>query len=430
MPKLFAVAVALGLIMLLQPVFIPQPLLAATQSCSSLGIEIKVNNVQKDFSKDQDTITISSTQPFGVTVYVPTKFNNPVDKYFVEILDDLVGDNKADTRNSPILGSSSTVEGHYNIYKWVFPSTGTTVVGAITGIKTSYKIAFKHIVNRLPGEDICYGPEKQIQTTSNLAANGEGCPITMSDNYNFRDNVTGTTSIKGIRGINYYYVIKKGDVSGQLPTDPNNPVDLSSGFSPDEYKSLQPVAGGGPTPIPTRLISAHGVYTAIVYAADEFSLLGKRRYTFACGYKVFTVSNDITSDQVPPVHPGRGSGGGPGGGGGGGGGAAQPRANAAGQPCQGGVVGINSALGCIPTDPAQFIQGLLRLATGIGGGIALLLMIFGAFQMMTSAGNPESLKNGSAQFTNAIVGLLFIIFSVLLLQIIGVNILNIPGFGS
>lgn len=87
-----------------------------------------------------------------------------------------------------------------------------------------------------------------------------------------------------------------------------------------------------------------------------------------------------------------------------------------------------SAIGCIPTDTGKFISTLLRFLTAAGGGIALLLMISGAFQMITSAGNPEHVKHGQQQFTSAVIGLLFIIFSVLLLKVIGVDILNLPGF--
>ncbi len=49
--------------------------------------------------------------------------------------------------------------------------------------------------------------------------------------------------------------------------------------------------------------------------------------------------------------------------------------------------------------------------------------------MITSAGNPDTLKAGQDKFTNAIIGLLIIIFSVLLLQFIGTDILNLPDFG-
>lgn len=93
--------------------------------------------------------------------------------------------------------------------------------------------------------------------------------------------------------------------------------------------------------------------------------------------------------------------------------------------------GIETALGCIPTkDPTRFVAWLLGFAIGIGGGIAMLLIIFGAFQVMTSSGNPENLKKGQEKITSAIAGLIFIIFSVFLLKLIGVNILNIPGFGT
>ncbi len=92
--------------------------------------------------------------------------------------------------------------------------------------------------------------------------------------------------------------------------------------------------------------------------------------------------------------------------------------------------GVATAIGCVPTKPALFMAAVLRLVTGAAGGIALFLMILGAFQMITSAGNPEQLKNGREQFVSAVVGLLFIVFSVLLLEIIGVDLLGIPGFGT
>lgn len=89
---------------------------------------------------------------------------------------------------------------------------------------------------------------------------------------------------------------------------------------------------------------------------------------------------------------------------------------------------IKTAIGCIPTNPTEFIQASLKFILGIAGGLAFLMMLLAAFQMLTSAGNPDTLKAGSDRLTSAIIGLLFIIFSVLFLQIIGANILAIPGF--
>lgn len=94
------------------------------------------------------------------------------------------------------------------------------------------------------------------------------------------------------------------------------------------------------------------------------------------------------------------------------------------QPCLGGK-GIKTALGCIPTDIRLFVSWLLKYAISIAGGIAFLLIIFSAFQMITSSGNPEQLEKAKQMLGSAIAGLLFIIFAVFLLRIIGVEILDI-----
>lgn len=91
--------------------------------------------------------------------------------------------------------------------------------------------------------------------------------------------------------------------------------------------------------------------------------------------------------------------------------------------------GIATAIGCIHTNPAELTKDLLKFVIGIGGGLAFLMMLLGVFQMLTSAGNPETLKAGQDRLTSAVIGLLFVIFAVLLLQIIGFDILKIPKFG-
>lgn len=101
-------------------------------------------------------------------------------------------------------------------------------------------------------------------------------------------------------------------------------------------------------------------------------------------------------------------------------------------PCGDGAgKGIQTALGCIPTeDPNQFAAWFLKLALGIGGGIAFLLIIFGTLKIITAGGSPDGIKNGSEMITSALMGLLFILFSVFLLHLIGVDILQIPGFSK
>ncbi|MDP3724546.1 MAG: pilin [bacterium] len=92
-----------------------------------------------------------------------------------------------------------------------------------------------------------------------------------------------------------------------------------------------------------------------------------------------------------------------------------------------GVV-IHTGIGCIPTTPSALLGFLLRFAIGIGGGAALLIMAFGSIQMMTAQGDPEKLNEGREKFVGALAGLLFIVFSIFLLNVIGVQIFAIPGF--
>ncbi len=91
--------------------------------------------------------------------------------------------------------------------------------------------------------------------------------------------------------------------------------------------------------------------------------------------------------------------------------------------------GIDTAIGCIPIgDTSAFIGFILRWAIGVGGGIAFLLIVYSAFMIMTSQGNPERLKAGQELLTSAIAGLIMLIFSVFILRVIGVDILKLPGF--
>ncbi len=145
-------------------------------------------------------------------------------------------------------------------------------------------------------------------------------------------------------------------------------------------------------------------------------------YNLYCKVAPFSVTNNATTapKDYPPtavVTPGSpgytGSTGG---------------ATGAGQACAEGYAGVLTAIGCVPVDPTVLINQGLKVGTGLAGAVALLMLISGTFTMMTSAGNPATLKKGSDQASSAIIGLLFVIFSILLLQVIGVDLLNLPGF--
>lgn len=92
-----------------------------------------------------------------------------------------------------------------------------------------------------------------------------------------------------------------------------------------------------------------------------------------------------------------------------------------------GAEGTWTGLGCIPNEPEEFVAWVLSRAVMMGGGIAFLIMLWGGFQIITSSGDPQKLNAGKDTLVSAAVGLLFIIFSVFLLRIIGIEILALPG---
>ncbi len=89
--------------------------------------------------------------------------------------------------------------------------------------------------------------------------------------------------------------------------------------------------------------------------------------------------------------------------------------------------GGNKNEGDISTEPAQFIVRILTIILSFAGGIALLLILSAGYKIMTSKGKPEAIQQGRDQLISAIVGLVFIIFSFVIFQLVVVDILKIPG---
>lgn len=94
------------------------------------------------------------------------------------------------------------------------------------------------------------------------------------------------------------------------------------------------------------------------------------------------------------------------------------------------VSGFWTAIGCIPTKPESIIKTFIKLGLSIGGGVTLLLILAGAFQLSISQGDAKKTDDAKQQITSAIIGLIFIILSVTILQFIGVSLFQIPGFGT
>lgn len=97
---------------------------------------------------------------------------------------------------------------------------------------------------------------------------------------------------------------------------------------------------------------------------------------------------------------------------------------------KGKCIEVQTAIGNISAEPEGFVKSIFTLVLGLAGGIALILIIIAGYRFMASQGDPEKITEARQQLVSAIVGLLFIIFSFVILQVIGVDILRIPGFGE
>jgi len=96
-------------------------------------------------------------------------------------------------------------------------------------------------------------------------------------------------------------------------------------------------------------------------------------------------------------------------------------------------------LGCISTGAAGFsqeggvssvTQKLLNIVFSIAGAVAFLYLLYGAFVLATSQSDPERLNYGKRVVWGAIIGLIFCLTSVLIVNFIASQVLKIPGFGQ
>ena len=90
----------------------------------------------------------------------------------------------------------------------------------------------------------------------------------------------------------------------------------------------------------------------------------------------------------------------------------------------------NTDIGCIPNDPVQFVSKFYSIGLGLIGGVAVLFIIYGGYIVLTSQGDVSQLGKGKSYIYYAIAGLLLAIFGYVFVQVVAVNVLHIPGFGT
>jgi hypothetical protein len=87
---------------------------------------------------------------------------------------------------------------------------------------------------------------------------------------------------------------------------------------------------------------------------------------------------------------------------------------------------IYSAIGCIPiSNVADFMAFIYPWSLGMAGGIALLLIAYAGFLIITSGGNYTKLQSGKELLTAAVGGLLLVALSSFIIRVLGVDIFRI-----
>lgn len=90
--------------------------------------------------------------------------------------------------------------------------------------------------------------------------------------------------------------------------------------------------------------------------------------------------------------------------------------------------GTWSGLGCIDSTPTGLITWIMRIAYGVMGGVALIQFIIAGIYYQT--GQEEKVKEARKNIIATITGLAVLTFSILILRVIGINILDILPTGS
>lgn len=98
-----------------------------------------------------------------------------------------------------------------------------------------------------------------------------------------------------------------------------------------------------------------------------------------------------------------------------------------------------TTIGCLSTNLKDFtdpgaagsvVQQLLTMVFSFAGGLAFLYLLFGAFLVLTSQSDPEKLNRGKRTIYGAVIGIIFTVSAVFIVNLIGSTILKIPGFGQ
>lgn len=77
----------------------------------------------------------------------------------------------------------------------------------------------------------------------------------------------------------------------------------------------------------------------------------------------------------------------------------------------------------------NFLSRVFQIAFGVGVGSGIILIGVGGLTIASAAGDPEKINQGRDQIVSALIGLTVVVFSIVILEILGVDLLGLgKGF--
>lgn len=86
-----------------------------------------------------------------------------------------------------------------------------------------------------------------------------------------------------------------------------------------------------------------------------------------------------------------------------------------------------NGVNCQATSVNGLIKTVINWLLGIAFGVAVLFLIIGGFWYITSAGNEETAEKGKGTAINAIIGIVIIILSYVIVNVISNLVTNTSG---
>jgi hypothetical protein len=72
---------------------------------------------------------------------------------------------------------------------------------------------------------------------------------------------------------------------------------------------------------------------------------------------------------------------------------------------------------------------IITWATVLGAGLATAIIGFQGLQIVLNGDDPKKVKSSQEAITAALSGLLLIVFSIMLMNILGIKVLNLTNLG-